>query len=473
MKINNEYNQTLPFYLLITGLFLIIISPSLLSKGMFMDGLIYSTIAKNLADGVGTFWNPHFTATCLADFHEHPPLSMGIHSLFYSVFGDIRFIDKIYSLLTFVIVGIIILKIWKRMGYKNNWLPLLIWFSIPLVSWACTNNLLENPLSIFTSLSILFYLKSQDNKKYLCIFVSGLMLSLGFLTKGFVVFFPWTFPFLFWVFLRKKSFGNMFLESLLLVLSSLIPLLLLIIFSAEAKLSLQNYIDIQVIKSLQSATTVDSRFFIVKKLFSELIPAFGICIIVIALSWSKKASISLLKDNFKVALLFFLFGLTGVLPILISMKQSGFYILATFPFFAISIAVLINPFVEFLFRKINFQSKGFVIFRWISIVIFVGGIFLSIFFVNRFDRDKNKISDAYLILSKIPSGSTINISPKMWDDWSLHGYYGRFKNVSLDPNLSSKRTYLLVKNENISDSIVRDYNQIKIQTADYLLFKKN
>ena len=202
MKKSPEFYPTLPFYLFIAGLFLIIVSKDLLSNGMFLDGLIYSTVSKNLADGIGTFWNPHFTATFLSEFHEHPPLAFEIQSMFYRLLGESRYIDKLYSLLTVIIVGYVILRIWKSIGYKNGWIPLFIWILTPTVFWASYNNLLENTLTIFISLSVLFYLIYQKNSNYFFIILAGMILSLGFLTKGFVAFFPWTFPVLYWLFFR-------------------------------------------------------------------------------------------------------------------------------------------------------------------------------------------------------------------------------------------------------------------------------
>ena len=137
-----------------------IVFKDIFSNGMFLDGLIYSTVSRNMADGLGTFWNPHFTSTLLSDFHEHPPLAFGIQSIFFTILGESRYVDKLYSVITVVISGYVILKIWKTLGYKNGWFPMLIWLVTPTVFWASYNNLLENTLTIFTSLSILFYLKN-------------------------------------------------------------------------------------------------------------------------------------------------------------------------------------------------------------------------------------------------------------------------------------------------------------------------
>jgi len=473
MKIKSKFTQILPFYLFTIGFFLILISPNILSDGMFMDGLYYATIAKNLSNGIGSFWNPHFTATFMPEFHDHPPLAFGIQSIFFTIFGESRYIDKMYSLLTFIIVGYIILLIWNYLGYKNGWFPLFLWITIPLVFWACTNNILENTLSIFVSLSILFYLKSQNSKKYFFILLSGLMLSFGFLTKGFVAFFPWTFPFLLWLLLRRKSVYNMAFDSIGVFITTIIPLILLVLLFPEAKLSIGKYIESQVIHSLKNVTTVDYRFYIVIRLFFELIPAIVLSILIVVWGWSRKVSIYLLKVNYKQALVFFLLGLTGVLPIMISMKQSGFYILTTFPFFALSFGILLNPLVEMIIDRINYQSKGFLIFKFIGYSLFFIGILSSMYFANQIGRDKKIINDTYIITLTIPAGITINILPNMWQDWCLHGYYYRYKNISLDTNLDNKREYFLIQSMNPSDTTaLRDYKKVELQTLEYQLYRK-
>jgi 4-amino-4-deoxy-L-arabinose transferase-like glycosyltransferase len=472
MKKLSEISQTLPFYLFTVGVFLIIVCKDIFSNGMFLDGLIYSTVSKNLADGLGTFWNPHFTATLMPEFHEHPPLAFGIQSIFYTLFGESRFIDKFYSLFTVAIVGYIILRIWKTLGYKYGWFPLFIWLMTPTVFWASYNNLLENTLTVFTSLSILFYLKNQECKKFYFIFLSGFVLALGFLTKGFVAFFPWTFPFLLWLFIKQKSFGKMALNTAGLFFFTIIPLLLIILLFPAARLSLHIYIDHQVIDSLRNTVTVSSRFDIVKRLFFELTPAAILCVLLLVWIHIRKSPIILIKENIKRALVYVFLGLTGVLPIMISMKQSGFYIISVYPFFAIGAGILVYPVIDSLFIKMNYESKWFLIFKWIGYGLFLAGIVLSLYFHNRFSRDSNKIKETYTILNEIPQGSIININPDMFEDWSLHSYFARFKNVSLDPDLKNWREYLLIINENYSDTLKSGYEMIKLNTKDYKLFKK-
>jgi hypothetical protein len=176
--------------------------------------------------------------------------------------------------------------------------------------------------------------------------------------------------------------------------------------------------------------------------------------------------------NAKKSLVFISLGLTGVLPIMISMKQSGFYFLPAYPLFSIGTCILMYPFIDSLLVRIDYGSKRFIFFKWLSYILFSAGIFLAVWYSDGYSRDRNKIKDAYSVLAVIPSGTIINISPDMYEDWSLHAYYARFKNVSLDPDLSSRREYLLLKNENYSDTLKTTYNRVKINTSDYQLFQK-
>lgn len=271
-------NNLYPFYLSVFGIILIIISPSLLSDGMFLDGLLYAVISKNLANGIGDFWHLHLTKTLSPIFFEHPPLAFGLQSLFFKILGDSIFVEKLYSFLTYVVTGIIIVKIWKKLIVNNSnqtaWLPLLLWITIPLVFWAIPNNMLENTMMIFTSLSVLFILKSFENRRFLYLFLAGLSLFGAFLCKGFVGLF--TFSFIFWIFIIKRNinFKRFFIDTSVLFFSALLPLIVLYFAVPESIDNILAYINKQVVGSVQNVQTVETRFFILIRLFLELIPMF-------------------------------------------------------------------------------------------------------------------------------------------------------------------------------------------------------
>jgi hypothetical protein len=217
--------------------------------------------------------------------------------------------------------------------------------------------------------------------------------------------------------------------------------------------------------------TVNSRFDILKRFLSEIAPAALLCLILVIGGRIRKSAVAPGTENTKKALVFLALGLTGVLPIMISMKQSGFYILPVYPFFAIAAGIVLSPYVNTLTGRINYESKGFLVFRLLSYGLFALGLFLAFNSSGGFSRDKNKITDTKTIVQEIPAATIINILPEMYEDWGLHSYYARFKNISLDPDLNNKRIYLLVKSDSNQDTLSSGYDLVKLNTKDFLLYK--
>jgi hypothetical protein len=465
-------NNLYPFYLSVFGIILIIISPSLLSDGMFLDGLLYAVISKNLANGIGDFWHLHLTKTLSPIFFEHPPLAFGLQSLFFKILGDSIFVEKLYSFLTYVVTGIIIVKIWKKLIVNNSnqtaWLPLLLWITIPLVFWAIPNNMLENTMMIFTSLSVLFILKSFENRRFLYLFLAGLSLFGAFLCKGFVGLF--TFSFIFWIFIIKRNinFKRFFIDTSVLFFSALLPLIVLYFAVPESIDNILAYINKQVVGSVQNVQTVETRFFILIRLFLELIPMFLLIILLVAFTFKVKFS----NSNIKWFWVFLLLGLSGVIPIMISMKQRGFYILATFPLFSIAFALLIVERVDYLMKKINTKGVKFKIYKYASILIFAIGVSLVLYNSNKIGRDKDKIEDVHSVGDIVSKNTIIAIEPKIRTDWSLHGYFARYYSISLNHNVSANEKYLLVYKHSDFE-IPSQYALIPLELNNYELYEKH
>ena len=80
-----------PFWLLLIGLFLILVSKSLLTEGMFLDGVTYACISRNMACGLGSFCNPCYTQTIGPVFHSCIPFPSAFgfwtRSIFFQGFG--------------------------------------------------------------------------------------------------------------------------------------------------------------------------------------------------------------------------------------------------------------------------------------------------------------------------------------------------------------------------------------------------
>ncbi len=437
-----------------------------------MDGTIYATLSRNMANGSGSFWSPHFSDTLFPVFVEHPPLALGLEAIFFTILGDHLVIEKIYSLLTIFITSGLIVSIWNTLqpGTKTGWLPLLFWIMMPTVNWIAVNNMLENTLVIFICLSVLFYLKSTLSRRALFLFLSGFMLSAGFLTKGFVTFTPLAFPFFSWISTRNRRFKQMITDTAVMFFSAVMPLLLLFLFKSPSEFLVQ-YISMASDK-IATGVTTDSRFYIMYRLLMELLPGILMLIMIVFFSRQRKNHENNLLRGVRLYMLFFSIGISGVLPILLTMDQSTYFLYLSLPFFAISLGLMVNPIAEKLMLNIEYSSKGFTIFRWSGAVMLFAGIVLSVYFRAEINRDRNMIKDMKIILDEIEEGTIISIQPELTEEWRLYAYYARYKDISLDPDPGNTHNYLLINRFLYPDLTKPGFREANLETTEYVLLER-
>ena len=459
--------------------FLFLLIPNIFQEGLFIDGLIYSTTGNNLARGVGSFWNPSFTKTIISNFEGHPPLALYLQSFFFKVLGDGYFVEKIYSFITAVITALLIIVTWGRLysGKENKklyWLPVLLWITIPVSFWAYQNNMLENTLGILTlgaCLTSLLSLKKGGLLKWNLLFLSALFMVLGFLTKGFPAFFPLAIYGIHYVVYRQKPLLNVLIHTGVVFLS--IALILLLIFQDDtARNFIFEYINIQVIDSIKGNKMIDPRYFVIIRLFRELLAPFLLLLFVFCLTFmlKNKEKVFLLykKEDVKLFLFLFLIGLSASLPIIISSKQMGFYLLPGLPFFVLAISVLITPLIsDFCTRKINVQT-----YQTIRVSFFAGLILILAWaHINSVNpvRDKELIAEVKALGRHIDKGTTINLDEQLFSNWPLIGYLQRYYYINAEGLKISQNKFLLIPKNSSFDS--KDY-VLELELNTLLLYKK-
>lgn len=463
--------KSIYFYLAVLTVFLGICSPLLFTHGMFMDGTIYAVLAKNMALGKGSFWLPHFSDTFLPVFCEHPPMAIWIESLCFRIFGTSIFVERFYAVLCIIFIGFLMMKIWKEIVNETvtAWFPLFLFVSVPIITWTATNNMLENSMSIFICFSVWFYLIGMRKKKYYFTIFSGLSLFLGVLCKGVVAFFPWTFPFWIWIFSKKMPFKQVICDTIVLIVCTLLPLILCYISSQEAKLFFDTYLSKQLFSSVAGLkVTVESRFFILKKLFDNMIPCLVLTTgMFIALIAAKKTN--LLKIQLRNSLIFFALSLCGILPIMLSFKQSGFYIVPAYPFLTIAFALPFQPFIQQLMEKINASSKGFRTFKVIVCVLFLSVIVFAFTQKGKIGRDSKELQTVFTCCDYIPPNTTISIDLKTRSQWGMQGYFARYKDITLDH--SNAHTYYL-HDKNVPFRLLEEDYMLVVEVENFILLKK-
>ena len=459
------------FYLFVLGFFLITVGHLLFANYMFMDGLYYTTIARNISVGDCSVWNLKFTNTVFTSFHEHPPLAMWIESFYFDLFGTHWFVDKFFSFSTYLVTVFILHKTWKLLYPTSgaSWVTVLFWLFTPVVSWSVANNMLENTLTIFMLLAVYFLIKVTLFARWYDLLFAGICISLGFLTKGFVAFFPLSFFFIYFIIHRGMSFGTMVAKSILLLVYIILPLLFLFLINHASFVAIQEYINIQVVNSLKNIVTVESRFFIVKRLFSELLVMFILLALLYFYTRKKNEKESNNQQQKKWSLFLIVFGLTGVLPILISMKQSGYYILPTYPIFALGLCSLFYDRIHWVHAKL--ASSG--IFKKISLVFFVVGVVYSLTSITRYGKDEVVVKDIKKISSFVKKGTIINTPTYLQDDYSIHAYFYRFNFVSLDCNDRFVSNYYLVNIDEVKENVIdENFREVPLKTSLLKLYRR-
>lgn len=471
MKKNNH----ILYFIFVIGLFFCLISPNFLAEGMFMDGSYYSTISHKMATGQCSFWHLTFDDFLHKEFYEHPPLAFLTQSWFIKAFDDNFYCDKIYSVLTYIITGLLICLIWKKItgDIKSAWMPLLFWTLIPLAIWGATNDLLENTMSIFIVASI--YLCLCENKPYLFSCLAGVLIYLAFMVKGPTALFPLAFPIIQYFFQNEKSLWKYLLKFIVMAGTSFAVFSIMLLISEDSRLFFETYYHKQIVKSIESVETVSTRFYIIWRWFCEML--VGIAIILVSFIARYKgqtfkkltgikdsiANNTEIRNNTKESLKFFMLGLCGVIPIMISLKQRSFYILPTLPFFALSLAFIFRS----IFRGINNMTVKYVF----SSLAIVAAITLNAINFGRVSRDKEMLHDIHEFEKLVPNNEMILIPKSLASEYSLHAYYARYFDSTLTTKDENNKYLIMPKEETYDENTWHSkYQAVELKSEKYNLY---
>lgn len=444
-KCNRNVNmQNIPFYkstfwIFTICVFSILILPTLVQEGMFMDAVIYTSVAKNLSQDIGTFWHPYFDPVNVfghTSFHEQPPLVFGLVSIFFKVFGDSIYTERIYVLFTAIVNLLLIQYLWKilfenQSSYRKlNWLPVLLWISIPVCFWSFSNNMNENTMSIFVLLSVIYIFKAihYNTKVFAHIFIGAMCIVLAFLCKGFPALFPISIPFWYWISFKKHTFFVMCKHTFMLLVIICIIAFALYLYPPSSS-SLSTYLIDRALYRIQNAPSVDSRFFILTRLLSELLPILILTILLVLIA-NKVKIVFINEEHKKLIKLFLYISLSGTLPLMLTKVQNGFYMVATLPYWGIFFALVLSNSFLFITNKmsISFTKKilllNYILLPLILLYSFsrIGGTF----------RDKDILHDIKLIGNSIPKYS-VCFTPHYneYINTAIHPYFVRYYNIYL------------------------------------------
>lgn len=462
--------NTKTYLILPVILFIGLLILPLVQEGMFFDGVTYSAISKNMANGYGSFWTPHYTKVLYSNFYEHPPLVFIIQSFFFRLLGDGFYTERLFCLLMTMLTVLGIVKCWAILSDDAEmkscyWLPILFWLLVPMVSWSYKNNLLENTMGVFSIFSVYFILRALIENRLIFIVLGSVFIALAFLSKGFVGIFPLVTPLVFGVVFHqtKKSL----LYFLLIIVFLMFIILCLIKLSPEIVENITKYFEQQLLPALNNKReiTTSNRFKIVFDLILDLSIILIFVFYFVFTEWRGRV-----RERFfanKNFLFFILVAITASIPIIISLKQRKFYLIPSIPFYALAFSFLVYQSAkEGLDRVPAWALKRFNQF---SRIILGALIIFSAFRVGKYSRDEAILKDIYTISNYLPQGTIISTTKDLWSDWTLVAYLSRVGYISLD---CDKEYEYFIMDKNFKNTVPTYYKPINLNLMNYIILRK-
>ena len=429
--------------------------PNLFAKGMFMDGIYDALLAHNLATGISSFWAPQTIYYRQPAYWDNPPLAMYFLSVWYKVLGDSYFVERIYSFSCAIVQLLLISGLWKAAFCKQNeilrlsWLPCLVFLISPLTPWCYANNLMENTMSLFTSLSVLTFLMYWQKRRNILLYAAlgGLLIFLACITKGPVGLFPLATP-IFFVLVGekvdlKKNLTYTLFQAFVFIL------LFTAVFSLKApRIFLRNYLEVQLLPVLQhQSPTSDPHYRIFVDLLLAVLPW-----LVMLLITSIAKSVRLQKNGKNWGLIFLLIGISASLPIALSAKQHKYYLLPSLVFYALSVATFLIPLAESVLIKFNTAAERTV--KSVSLAVIVASVVWCFVNVGSYSRDQDLLTDIESIQYLTKNEKVIRADWKLFDAWAMRAYLNRLYNQKLCmPDESAPAHFYITKQNEWGDKL--------------------
>jgi hypothetical protein len=202
---------------------------------------------------------------------------------------------------------------------------------------------------------------------------------------------------------------------------------------------------------------------IVETLFVELLPILIVFLIVYLILKIKKISFLIPKAYVNYALFFTFLGFSATLPIMISTKQSGIYLIPGLPMFAFAATFMALPFFERLIdlQMFNRFSNRLKYFSWFGLIV---TFIYSASIAGTYQRDKLLLSDVENLKKIIPPDAKVGVCFQMMNDFVFHVNLQRFCRYELRKNTPTE--YFLTRKTEC-DSTHRD----SLKTAGYRALK--
>lgn len=466
--------------LLAVAVYCLLVLPRMLTYGMFLDGITYASIARNMAENYGSFWRPYYTATVGPLFYEHPPLGFWLQAWAYRLCGDVVYVETLWGFGAGALILIGLGSIWRchrpqGSALAGAWFPVLLLVIIPMTPWILSNNMLENTMTVFVMASVYSSLASLKEKKpFLSLLyglLSGLNTFLAFLVKGPVALFTLIVPVIF-IIKREEKFSKILLTNFCVVFAFLVSMVVILTVSDESRSFFGNYFGKQIMDSLYGKREVSvSRFNMLYAVCREIVvPLILSGLLTFFIYRLRKSTIR--SINYRLALYYLCIALMSSLPLLVSPKQRRWYVFPSLPFYVLAIAAVFNDIALEVEQWISQHKKVCSGILKCSILIFPASLLLMFLGKNYVGRYADFYNDFSRQPLRIEERAMLSVYPNNLEiQWSLVANMQRAFKASLTK--TSGHSYVLSTTEyKNSEAIPSMYKLFHPEHPEkYILFK--
>lgn len=422
---------------------------------MFLDGVTYASIARNLAENYGSFWRPYYTSTIYPAFYEHPPLGLWLQAWAYRLCGDSVYVEALwgFGVGAGILLGLGLLWVSQPSFHQPRagiWLPMVLCTLFPMTSWIFSNNLLETTMTVFIVAAVYCCQVSLTCTRPVLAPIFGILagcaLACAFLVKGPGALFPLVVPLL-WLLHTEKTLGKSVRTCCVMFGTFGVVMLCLLVSESASGDFFKRYLAQQVYASIAGQReTSASHFHVIYAVSREVIvPLLGGGLLTVGLTRSYKAAWSVIASHtlaYRCLGYYLGLALAGSLPLILSAKQKRWYVFPALPFYALALATLFN---NAACRLEEYVQRQPAVGRYLTIaaltVLSIAGLVMLLVKDVPY-RDKDFHHDFLRQPLQIAAREVISVYPaSLHTRWSLVANMQRYFKASLTADVG--HTYLL------------------------------
>jgi 4-amino-4-deoxy-L-arabinose transferase-like glycosyltransferase len=422
--------------------------PRVVPQGMFVDGLLYSSISRNLAEGRGSWWLPYFSRQYWIEgiardhYYENPPLLFWMQSMFFRALGDHWWVEKLYATLLLLLNCFLITRIWKTVlksisGESSlQWLPVLFFYLVPIVFWGSPYNLIDSQLLTFCLLATWAILSGMINQRHRSL-KYGLAVSfifLGMLTKGPVAVYPVALPFIYYLVFAPNRWRAGVMYSMSLFASVMLLFALLLLLHPPALNFFEKYWNQRLSYAIMGGRSEGvrhgfGRLYVIWILFRENSILIALTSIGILFSFIKGIPGTSPTSEKKWALVFLGLGLAGTVPLMLSTRQAAMYLIPSLVMFAMAAALFLLSLIKQWMSSVSTRTAKIISITMIFGII--GVMIHSAFLFGKPAKDIALLEDIQVMQPLVPKTNSLVLADTALCGSAKHTYLQRYLKLEL------------------------------------------